>query len=1025
MSIGRTRTNRRIPIVPSIVFALFGHDFFISYAHSDGTLYPESLADALAAEPYRYRVHLDRRDYHIGDDLGLLTRFRVRNSQKLVVVAGAAALYRSRWVRAEVEAFAARGRNPIVIDPGGVVECALTGPAEPGTFHEWLSNHRDLLRHREAKGLQAPSQAAIRRLGDAFDGTRIEARRRRVVGAALALLAVLLIAAVAFGIAAEVQRRTAVEQRQRVERELSRADARQAMVYLQTGRDDAGAAFLARALNGHRSELAELVGQMLPEPGFVPTRRARLPTRMDAITRAWADPNGNYIAIEVATQPEVVHVFDWTGAEPRKVLELRVPAHDAVFTLISEPRPAAVSIAPRDPTRLFDAGSNGDRLVVFWLDAPASVPVEREITTGTGYESVMRLADGRLHYSRGPTLSAVRITATGIEVDEKPTNLIGHVNRISATPDGACLMLSDTSARFVIHYVDGREPVTWDSAPLWQGTGHQAQHAQGVLDPTCRFAALWSDGRSANLFLVHLQQDGSRIDARKIVEIEADPRDGIDFRNRFFTPDGKHLLVRNQGRWNSYETASGALLRSINVGQPDSSGALAGNDVLLASGFGDTVSYAMVSGPPGRDGLVSAGATPFVLPLRRAIGGELSFLTVSQDGMLTRFSASSRVDIEVLQDEAYLQLDASRRVLTGDGSFSARSVFFANGERYIVLQGTRGDRSEARLDCPRASDFDLVEEGDVLKLAAVTADGRLCIATVDRRTGSLSQSTIWPLGLPSPLDTLRTRDHQVLLIGDRRGARLYEVTLANGIAPRTRLIELADNESLTDVAVGSRGQWAALSAKRFSLFQNGRRVDTVLQWPCDTIAGLAIRRAMLRCLRSSVPSLVEVLADGTARPIALPNNVVAAGAALSPDGSTLVAPLRDGDGNTRQIYARLIDIGTVLTFSPRVMSQLLASPTVKPDSLNRLPRIEGLRYSPDGSRLYLHVQINFANRVLISNGPQQRYEPAAVAGRLGLSLASSGSEDELNYVTPRIESAERQPEPRARAAAAPDTAGTR
>jgi hypothetical protein len=89
------------------VSALFGYDFFFSYAHDYGIEYPEALSKALEAEPYWYKTHLDRREYHVGNDLGLLTRLRVRNSQKLVKIARRAALTDSAWVRREVDVFAA------------------------------------------------------------------------------------------------------------------------------------------------------------------------------------------------------------------------------------------------------------------------------------------------------------------------------------------------------------------------------------------------------------------------------------------------------------------------------------------------------------------------------------------------------------------------------------------------------------------------------------------------------------------------------------------------------------------------------------------------------------------------------------------------------------------------------------------------------------------------------------------------------------------------------------------------------
>lgn len=992
-------------MLQAIVAALFGYDFFVSYAHRDGAAYPEALADALSAEPYRYKVHLDRRDYHVGDDLGLLTRLRVRNSQKLVVVAGDAALNASRWVRAEVEAFAAHGRNPIVIDHGQAVERALAAPAAPGMLLEWLQAHPALLRHPEQAGLPAPSEDTLRRLGRAFDGMRTEVRRRRVVGAAIALLVLLLIAATVFGVVAETQRRAAVEQRLRVERELSRADARQALAHLRVGRDDAAAAFLARALKARRSDLAELVGHMLPEPRFLPTGRLRLPASSGSITRAWADPEGRYLAIEEATEPERVRVYEWAGDAARALFELRVPSHDAVFTLISQPRPAALWLMRADVMSAPGTGSPRDRLVMRPLDAQDGRTFERALPPGTGYHGFVQLADGRFHHARGPTLSALRITATGIEIEETPTGLSGHVNRLGATPGAPCLMVSDTSGRFVVHHVDGRPPQTWDSAPLWRNTAHAAQHAQGLLDPTCRHAIVWTDGGPPQLFLVRLSDVDGSVAVQRVAEIDADPRDSADFRNRHFTSDGAHLLVRNQGRWSIYETATGTLLRTIDVGQPESNGTLAGHDHFLAAGFGDTVSHATLAGGPGSSGQVTAGTSPFVLPLQAAPGSAVdpatAFLTISRDGLVTRFASRPGLQVESMSDPGYLRLDASRRVYTADGSLSARGLFFTGGERFVLLQRADGGGSAVRFDCPRATDFDLLEDAERLRLAAVTADGWLCIAAVDRDAGALGAVTKWPLGVAGSFDLLRTRDRCTILVADRRAGHIREVALRDDAAPRMRPVARAGRLGpIADLAVDRRGDWGVLSERGFSRFASGRWTDAALPRPCSAIIGLADRRAVLACPGTPTPALLEVSARGEAHPVPLPANVDPMGATISPDGATLLAPLRDGNDWAREVYARLMDSGMVLTFAPRVLPDLLAQPGIRSDRVNRLPRVDALRHSPDGSRLVVRIRIDFANAVLVSFGPLQRFAADAVARRVGLALASTGASDELVYAQP-------------------------
>src|SRR5260370_30573590 len=123
-----------------IADTLFGYDFFLSYAQDEGEDYPQALDKALRE---KYTVHLDTRDYHVGQDLRVLTRLRVRNSRLLVVVGRPLALTRSYWVRREVEMFHNAVREPVVINVDGAVEAALAVPPK-GSLAAWLADNRDV-----------------------------------------------------------------------------------------------------------------------------------------------------------------------------------------------------------------------------------------------------------------------------------------------------------------------------------------------------------------------------------------------------------------------------------------------------------------------------------------------------------------------------------------------------------------------------------------------------------------------------------------------------------------------------------------------------------------------------------------------------------------------------------------------------------------------------------------------------------------------------------------------------------------
>jgi WD40 repeat protein len=182
-----------------IVNALFGYDFFISYAHDDGEDYPQALDKALSE---KYTVHLDTRDYRVGQDLRVLTRLRVRNSRLLVVVGRSHALTRSYWVRREVEMFHNGGREPVVIDVDGSIESALATPPN-GSLAAWFADNREsredgtpiypmLLEIDSVQppivGPRLPQQRVIQRLQERFTGDRVESKRLRIVTGALVVL---------------------------------------------------------------------------------------------------------------------------------------------------------------------------------------------------------------------------------------------------------------------------------------------------------------------------------------------------------------------------------------------------------------------------------------------------------------------------------------------------------------------------------------------------------------------------------------------------------------------------------------------------------------------------------------------------------------------------------------------------------------------------------------------------------------------------------------------------------------------
>lgn len=308
------------------------------------------------------------------------------------------ALTRSTWVRREVDRFAKRGSLPIVIDADDIVERSLGGEIPRGSLLEWV-RERDVLRLKEV-GLEraAPEPDTVARLAASFEGQRVRTRRERAVAATLAVLAVLLLIAVALGFVSEARRQAANAQRERVELELSRADARQALLHLRDGRDDAAALFLARSLASHPTELAAAVRHLLTDPRYAVTRRAQLP-QPGAVARAWTDPAGNFLAVQQGEEAVVrVYAWDHGGLALRATVPLK--PYEPTFMLHDGAHPVVAGVERPD-----DDPTSGAVLTVRRLDAPDPPALREPIKLGS-YQSLATLSDGRIYFANGPELIA-------------------------------------------------------------------------------------------------------------------------------------------------------------------------------------------------------------------------------------------------------------------------------------------------------------------------------------------------------------------------------------------------------------------------------------------------------------------------------------------------------------------------------------------------------------------------------------------------------------------------------------------
>lgn len=189
--------------LPALLDLFFGYDFFISYAHADGSGYPEALREQLQAQGFK--VFLDRHEYTAGEALQSATRRRIGMSRKLIVVVRPAALA-STWVAKEVEVSLAAGKTPIAIDINDTL--AHSPPDQPLAG---LLKDRIYLSERRREPDSVPEDATLQALVRSFTATRLETLRLRTAAAGAVLFAALFLAATGLFVIAE-QRADQIEQ---------------------------------------------------------------------------------------------------------------------------------------------------------------------------------------------------------------------------------------------------------------------------------------------------------------------------------------------------------------------------------------------------------------------------------------------------------------------------------------------------------------------------------------------------------------------------------------------------------------------------------------------------------------------------------------------------------------------------------------------------------------------------------------------------------------------------------------------
>ena len=224
-----------------IVGWLFGFDFFICYAWSDGRDYAVELAERLEREVggKRYDCFLDSDDYAKGDDWKEVGKYAIERTSVLIVV-GSPNTLTSDAVLREVRLFTERKKRVIPIEFVAADGCGTFDEARnPSQLHQYIQPEilriKDPLVYRAEPRTQlaGPSDDVIQQITGSFDLITQEDKRARVF--AIAALVFAVVAAVAIGLffraqtAAEKERLAriaAVEARDDARRQAARSESR-------------------------------------------------------------------------------------------------------------------------------------------------------------------------------------------------------------------------------------------------------------------------------------------------------------------------------------------------------------------------------------------------------------------------------------------------------------------------------------------------------------------------------------------------------------------------------------------------------------------------------------------------------------------------------------------------------------------------------------------------------------------------------------------------------------------------------
>jgi WD40 repeat protein len=197
--------SRRRPFWRRLADAVFGYDYFVCYAWTDGRLYAVKVVEEL--ERRGLDCFLDSDDYALSDDWKRVGSWTLRRTGQLLLIGSPAALERPAVLR-EVRLFSHTDRRIVAVSFDG----SLNPSQSSSKLFKYLKGQTLRFEEASARLPIGPSDEAISRISSSFKLVRQRDKRLRLVTLTAVVLAVLALGSVIAAFAA-IQARTAAEQR--------------------------------------------------------------------------------------------------------------------------------------------------------------------------------------------------------------------------------------------------------------------------------------------------------------------------------------------------------------------------------------------------------------------------------------------------------------------------------------------------------------------------------------------------------------------------------------------------------------------------------------------------------------------------------------------------------------------------------------------------------------------------------------------------------------------------------------------